>query len=80
MRKLDEESKQGVLTKKIESIDSKDLEDELLSKTMDNISTTFIDNESKLIDNITRTEFSIYMIDKIKQKDLKLRMSYIMLT
>ena len=49
MRKLDDESKQGALTKKIESIDTKDLEDELLSKTMDNISTTFIDNESKLI-------------------------------
>ena len=72
MKKMDNESKKRELTKKIESVDTKDLEDELLSKNMDNISVTFANDENKFLNKVTREEFSTYITDMIKQKGFKI--------
>lgn len=73
MNREKDESKKSAFTKKIESIDTKNLEDELLSKNLDNIHTAFSDNDDKVVDDVTKKEFSVYITDLIKQKGLKIR-------
>lgn len=73
MNKNDDESKYSAVTKKIESIDTKDLEDEILSKNMDNIQAMLNDDKNKLVDEVTKTEFSDYVKDIIDKKGFKIK-------
>lgn len=64
-------NKKSYVTKKLESIDTKELEDILLSKKMTSSSKMLKDNEEYLIEE--EKKFSYYIKDLIKEKGLTIK-------